>query len=127
MIYISCGNVVAYCWAMETKASLAGIEVSLFFFGLFLSGALTTLNTLIVDTHPDRPATAVAANNLFRCLVGAGSSAMAIPFINQAGIGWLGVFVAGIWLVFSPCLWLVLFYGAQWRKEHHAKKGITQS
>lgn len=127
MIYISCCTMVAYCWAMETKASLAGIEVSLFFVGLFLSGALTTLNTLIVDTHPDRPATAVAANNLFRCLVGAGSSAMAIPFINRTGLGWLGLFIAGIWLVFSPCLWLVLFYGAQWRKEHHAKKGTTQS
>lgn len=69
MIYISCGTVLGYAWAMESNASLAGIEISLFFQGLFFSGALQGLNTLIVDTHQDTPASATAANNLFCCLM----------------------------------------------------------
>jgi len=109
-------------WAMESKSSLAGIEASLFFMGLFFSGALNGMNTLIVDTHADRPATAVAANNLFRCLVGAGAAAVAIPWINRLGMGWTAVMIAGIWLIFSPCLWLVLFRGAKWRADLEQKK-----
>jgi MFS family permease len=121
MIYTTCLCVVAYGWTMETKASLAGIEVTLFFLGLFNSGGLSGLNTLVVDTHQEGPATALAANNLFRCLVSAGATALAVPLINRIGIGWTSVFIAGVWLCFSPCLWLVLLYGAQWRTDKKAK------
>ncbi|KAJ3873423.1 major facilitator superfamily domain-containing protein [Lentinula edodes] len=121
MIYISCGTLLAYAWAMQTNASLAGIEVSLFFLGLFYSGAQQGLNTLIVDTHADTPATATAANNLFRCLMSSGGTAIAPLMIEKIGIGLMGVFVSGVWFVFSPCLWAVLLYGKQWRENEKIK------
>jgi predicted MFS family arabinose efflux permease len=121
IIYLTAIAVVAYGWTMETRSSLAGIEVALFFLGLFNSGGLAGLNTLVVDTHQDSPATAMAANNLFRCLVSAGATAVAVPLIDRIGIGWTSVFIAGVWLVFSPLLWLVLFRGVKWRKEKKAK------
>ena len=117
MIYTTSLCVLAYGWTMQTKSSLAGIEVTLFFLGLFNSGGLSGLNTLVVDTHQESPATAMAANNLFRCLVSAGATAIAVPLIDRIGIGWTSVFIAGVWLCFSPCLWLVLVYGAEWRQE----------
>lgn len=117
LVYASCVALMGYAWAMESAASLAGIEVSLFFCGLCFSGGLNGLNTLVVDTHAESPATAVAANNLFRCLVGAGATALAGPLIDRIGMGWTGTLIMGIWLAFSPCLWLVLFKGASWRKE----------
>ena len=117
MIYITSLCVLAYGWTMQEKSSLAGIEVTLFFLGLFNSGGLSGLNTLVVDTHQESPATAMAANNLFRCLVSAGATAIAVPLIDRIGIGWTSVFIAGVWLFFSPCLWLVLIYGAAWRQE----------
>ncbi|KAF7518611.1 hypothetical protein G7054_g13391 [Neopestalotiopsis clavispora] len=121
MIYLTALCVVAYGWTMQTKASLAGIEASLFFLGLFNSGGLSGLNTLVVDTHHESPATALAANNLFRCLLSAGATALAVPLINRIGIGWTSVFIAGVWIFFSPCLWLVLKYGAKWRHDEKIK------
>lgn len=122
MVYISCGTVLAYAWTMETKSSLAGIEVSLFFLGLFFSGVQQGLNTLVVDTHADIPATATAANNLFRCLVSAGGTAVAPFMVNKIGIGFMGVFISAVWLCFSPLLWLVMLRGKHWREEEKAKQ-----
>lgn len=122
MVYISCGTVLAYAWTMETNSSLAGIEVSLFFMGLFFSGVQQGLNTLVIDTHQDIPATATAANNLFRCLVSAAGTAIAPYMIEKIGIGYTGVFISGVWLCFSPCLWLVMMKGKRWREEEKVKQ-----
>lgn len=122
MVYISCGTVLAYAWTMETQSGLVGIEISLFFMGLFFSGVQQGLNTLIVDTHADIPATATAANNLFRCLVSAGGTAVAPLLIDKIGIGYTGVFISGVWLLFSPCLWLVMFNGKNWRENEKARQ-----
>lgn len=127
MVYISCGTVLAYAWTMETSSSLAGIEVVLFFMGLFFSGVQQGLNTLVVDTHPDIPATATAANNLFRCLVSAGATAVAPFMIKRIGIGFTGVFISGVWLCFSPCLWLVMLRGKKWREEEKARQEKKQA
>lgn len=122
LVYISCGTVLAYAWTMESHSSLAGIEVSLFFLGLFFSGAQQGFNTLVVDTHSDIPATATAANNLFRCLISAGAVAIAPFLIEKIGIGFTGVFISGVWLCFSPLLWLVLLRGKKWREDLKAKQ-----
>lgn len=121
MVYITALCILAYGWTMQARASLAGIEVTLFFLGIFNAGGLAGLSTLVVDTHQESPATATAANNLFRYLVSAGATAAAVPLIDRIGIGWTSVFIAGLYLVFSPCLWLVLFYGAKWRHENKVK------
>ncbi|KAE9402588.1 MFS general substrate transporter [Gymnopus androsaceus JB14] len=122
MIYISCGTVLGYTWAMETNASLAGIEVALFFLGLFFSSAVQGLNTLVVDTHQDTPASATAANNMFRCFMSAGGTAIASYMIDRMGIGYMGVFISGVWICFSPFLWLVLLRGRKWREKQQAKR-----
>ncbi|ROW04878.1 hypothetical protein VMCG_04924 [Cytospora schulzeri] len=122
MVYISCGTVLAYAWTMETQSNLAGIEVALFFMGLFSSGVQQGLNTLVLDTHPDTPATATASNNLFRCLLSAGGTAVAPFMIDKTGIGLMGVFISGVWLVLSPCLWLVMLRGQKWREDEQARQ-----
>lgn len=100
---------------MESKSSLAGIEITLFFIGMFFTGALNGLNVLVVDINSDTPATAVAANNLFRCLISAGVVAIATPMINRIGLGWMSVFIAGVWVIFSPCIWIIMLFGHKWR------------
>lgn len=121
-VYMSSGVLVAYGWAIQTKSSLAGIEISLFLCGMFFSGALNGFNTLIVDTHVNMPATAVAANNLCRCLVGAGAAAIAAPLIDRLGMGWTGVLVAGIWVGASPLLWLIMVKGPGWREVEEKRQ-----
>ncbi|KJR85261.1 MFS transporter [Sporothrix schenckii 1099-18] len=126
-IYMASVAVIAYGWTMQSHASLAGIEVALFFLGVFFAGSMNGINTLIVDTHADSPATAVAANNLFRCFVSSGGTAIALPLINRIGIGFTALFIAGVWVVFSPVLWLVMFRGAEWRKNTMAKKAAKKA
>ncbi|KAI0008490.1 putative MFS transporter [Xylariaceae sp. FL0662B] len=121
LIYAACLVLIAYAWVMDYKTSLAGPLVMLFFTGHLATGAVTTLNVLAVDINQDTPATAMAAINLFRCLMGAGATAIANPLIDRIGIGWTGTFVAFLWALFSPSLWAVRRYGPQWRAEAHAR------
>ncbi|KAF4448023.1 putative dityrosine transporter [Fusarium austroafricanum] len=117
LVYMACAMVIIYGWIMEQKLALAGIEVSLFFLALSISGAMNNLNTLIVDLNTHSAATAVAANNLARCLVGAGAVAVADPMINEWGLGWTSVFISGVWVIFSILLWVVMWKGQSWRME----------
>ncbi|CAK7265624.1 hypothetical protein SEPCBS119000_001608 [Sporothrix epigloea] len=121
-IYTASVATIAYGWTMDRHAALAGIEVALFFMGVSFAGAMNGINTLIVDTHADSPATAVAANNLFRCFVSSGGTAIALPLINRIGMGYTSVVIAAVWVVFSPLLWLVMFRGAEWRRATLAKQ-----
>ncbi|PYH98113.1 MFS general substrate transporter [Aspergillus ellipticus CBS 707.79] len=107
LVYLAALSFIAYGWVMVHKTSLAGPVVTLFFGAHFITGAFTALSTLIVDLNRNSPATAVAANNLFRCLLGAGASAVAAPMIDGIGIGWAGTLIALLWVVLSPCVWAV--------------------
>jgi len=73
---------------MDKRTNLAGPMVTLFFTGHTVTGGFSLLNTLVVDCNIESPATAVAANNLFRCLFGAGAVAAAVPLIERIGMGW---------------------------------------
>ncbi|RHZ45557.1 uncharacterized protein CDV56_102651 [Aspergillus thermomutatus] len=117
LVYCACLCIIAYGWVMEYKTALAGPVVMLFFTGHLTSGAVSSLGTLIVDIHRQSPATAVAANNLFRCLLGAGAVAVADPLIQRIGIGWTATLIAFLWVAFSPCVWAVFIWGHQWREE----------
>ncbi|KAK7746612.1 hypothetical protein SLS62_009333 [Diatrype stigma] len=124
LVYAACAAIAAYAWVMMMMGgarTLAGPLVALFFVGHLTTGAFSALNTLVVDIHVGTPATAVAANNLFRCLMGAGAAAVANPLIERIGLGWTGTFVAGLWVVCSPALWAVMRYGPEWRAEARAR------
>lgn len=121
LTYLASISIIAYGWVMEYRTPLAGPLVVLFFVGHFTTGGFSTLNTLVVDTHRETPATATAANNLLRCLLGAGAAAVSTPLINRIGIGWAGTSIAFPWVLFSPSLYAVLRWGPQWRIEKRLK------
>ena len=80
------------------------------------------MNVLIVDLNYSTPATATAANNLVRCFLGAGSTALVHPILYTLGRGWTYTSVAALWLLFSPVLWAIYRWGYGWRKERDANK-----
>lgn len=53
------------------------------------------MNVLIIDLNYSTAATAVAANDLVRCLLGAGSTALVLPMLNALGRGWTYTALAG--------------------------------
>ena len=55
--------------------------------GLCVNGAFNILSTLVVDLYPQSPSTATAANNLVRCVVGAGGTGIINIMIQHMGRG----------------------------------------
>ncbi|KAJ5099095.1 hypothetical protein N7532_006096 [Penicillium argentinense] len=122
LIYMSSIVIVGYGWVMNFHTNLAGPLIMLFFVSHLVAGASSVLTTLLVDLHVNRPATVNTARNLFRCLAGAGAVAGAVPLINVIGIGWFGTIIAFIWVLFSPVMWGVYFWGHDYRQRKNASQ-----
>jgi MFS family permease len=115
--------VIGYGWMVDSNISLAGPCVMLFIFGYSMTAMFNTMNILMVDIYQGRPASATAANNLTRCLLGAGATAAVIPLTESIGIGWTCTLAAGLWGGFSlPLLLFLMKVGPRWRREAKARK-----
>ena len=121
LLYLSCVGMIAYGWVLAFRTSLAGPLVALFFTGYGILAAFQVMQILMVDLSPGNPAAATAANNLFRCLLGAGSTAVVVPMVDKLGVGWTYTFAALLWISLSPTLWLLIKYGPRWRKAKRDK------
>ena len=95
-------TVICYGWVLEKETSLAGPLVLLFVMGITMTGTFNMLSTLLVDLYPMSPATVTAANNLVRCVFGAGGLAVVEPMLKAMGRGWCYTFIALVCLAFSP-------------------------
>ena len=118
------GNIgsIAYGWTLDYRTNLAGPLILLFVFGYGSMAAFQVMQILIVDINPGNAASSTAATNLFRCLLGAGSTAVVVPMIEKMGVGWAYTFASLVWIALSPTLWLLLKYGPAWRKEKKEKE-----
>ena len=122
LLYVGNIGSIAYGWTLDYKTNLAGPLILLFVFGYGSMAAFQVLQILMVDLNPGNAASATAANNLFRCLLGAGATAVVLPMINRMGIGWAYTFASLVWIALSPTLWLLIRYGPRWRKERKEKE-----
>ncbi|KAL8817333.1 MAG: hypothetical protein Q9191_008167, partial [Dirinaria sp. TL-2023a] len=100
--------VIIYGWLLELHVNLAGPIILLFATSFLLSASMQVLSTLMVDIWPGRSAAATAANNLFRCEVGAAASAAIQPMIQAIGRGWAYTTLALISAASTPFLVLVV-------------------
>ena len=115
LVYLSCIWVAIYGWIIHLTVHVSGPLILLFLLGNSMTGSSITLTGLILGLYPHQPATALAASNMARHLLGAGAVAAIIPLIRTIGTGWTGSLVAFAYLMSSVLLWVVYFYGAQWR------------
>lgn len=112
---------VSYGWALDRNAPLAVSLVLLFLIGLLVNGSFNIISTLIVDLNPHSPSTATAANNLCRCMMGAGGTAVLDLMLRNMGRGWCFTFVALVCAAASPLLLVSLKWGPKWREERLVK------
>ncbi|CAD6573418.1 MAG: hypothetical protein ASARMPREDX12_006017 [Alectoria sarmentosa] len=120
-LYIGCAALVAYGWTLRLEAHIAAPLVLTFLIGVFMTTTYNSLNILLVDLYPDSPSTASAANNLTRCLIGAGGSAVIEPMISRMGSGWAFTLVGLIVVAASPMLYVVRRWGPIWREERRER------
>jgi hypothetical protein len=121
MLYISCILMLIYGWILEINGPLAAALVVLFFFSFCVTASFNVISTLLIDFYPKAPATATAANNLMRCLLGAGATGVITPMINAMGRGWCFTFLSLFLVASSPMLWVIYFKGMGWREERRIK------
>lgn len=122
LLYFSVLGLIGYGWVLDFETNLAGPFILLFVFGYGSMAAFQVMQILMVDLNPGQAASATAANNLFRCLLGAGSTSVVVPMIERMGVGWAYTFASLLWIAFSPCLWALMKYGPKWRKAKKEKE-----
>ncbi|KAH6889384.1 major facilitator superfamily domain-containing protein [Thelonectria olida] len=112
---------IAWGWAVDAKAHPAVPCVISAILGVGMIGFNNTTSALLVDIHPGKAGTATAANNLTRCLVGAGATAAVVPMIDAMGIGWAFTLVGGLYFVTCPALVVLMVFGIKWRSQREEK------
>lgn len=122
MFFLAGAFLIIYGWLLTKKFSIAAPVITLFVVGYGLTFTFQVLNVLMVDIYPGKPSVATAANNLFRCEIGAVFTAIILPLINAIGIGWAYTILALMFIGFAPMLLIIMQKGPQWRKEKKAKE-----
>ncbi|KAF2487046.1 major facilitator superfamily domain-containing protein [Neohortaea acidophila] len=114
--------VVGYGWLLDAKVSVAGPIIMLFILGYCLIAGSQALITLMVDIYPGKPATATAANNVVRCLLGAAATAAIGPMTNAIGNGWSYTILAVLFMASATGPLVTMKYGVKWRRAKKEKK-----
>ena len=134
LLYTGIATILCYGWVLEKEAHLAAPLILQFIMGVCLTGAFNVMSTMLIDLYPLSPATATAANNLVRYLVGAAGTAVIIQMVNRMGRGWCFTFIATVVFFTSPLLWAELKWGRGWREErrvriekHRQEKGMKRA
>ena len=117
LVCLASVTLISYGWVLQSMRPLAAPLVLLFFIGFAGSGAFSVCSTLLVDVCPESAGRATAANNLVRCSLGAGASAVVGPMLASMGRGGCYTFVGGLWVVFVPLILGIMRWGKSWREE----------
>ena len=121
-LYLAAFAIIALGWVLEFETNLAGPLILLFFIGYNFLAAFNVMGVLVIDIYRESPATASAANNLIRCLLGAGGTALVIPMINAMGRGWTYTFIGLVCIALTPVFFVVMRCGPGWREERRLRE-----
>ena len=99
-------SVLVFGWTLDKKVHISVPIICTFILGWASTSIQGIVTTYIVDLYHSESASAGAALNFSRCLMGAGATAIVLPIINAIGTGWTFSMFSGI-LVLSMSLLFV--------------------
>ncbi|CRL24458.1 Sucrose/H+ symporter, plant [Penicillium camemberti] len=117
MTVLAALSIVVYGVLIPLQPPLLIALIVVFVICFCITAAYNVMNILIVDLYYETPATAMAANNLVRCFLGAGAAAVVNPLIKRIGAQWTYCFVSGAIVLVTPILSIVYLQGWEWRKK----------
>lgn len=120
-VMLTAAAILCYGWVMQVETNLAAPLVLMFITGFASTSAFNVMSVMLVDLYPLSPATATAANNLVRCLLGAGATGIIIYMIDAMGRGYCFTFIALVVIALSPILMALERWGPQWREARRMK------
>ena len=110
---------LVFGWTMEHHVHVAVPIICTFFLGWSATSIISIISTFMVDIYPKKGASATAAVNLARCLMGAGGTASVLPTVNKIGVGWTFTLWSGIMLVALGLIALQMRKGVEWRRRRN--------
>ncbi|KAJ7627150.1 MFS general substrate transporter [Roridomyces roridus] len=105
----------AYGWCVQERTNLSGPLILLIGIGFFSMMVMNATQTLILDLVPDQSSSVTACNNLLRGGLSAIMVAVIDLILRALKPGWTYVLLAGICVVTSPMVFVVLRIGPVWR------------
>lgn len=109
--------VLVFGWTMEHHVHVSVPIICTFFLGWAATSIIGTISTFMVDLFPKKGASATAALNLMRCLMGAGGTASVLPIVNRIGVGWAFTLWAAVMLAALGLIVLQMARGPKWRRR----------
>ncbi|KAJ7354428.1 MFS general substrate transporter [Mycena albidolilacea] len=118
-ILLTCfvASCAAYGWCIERRVSIAGPLVFLVV-GLFTMAIMNAAQTLILDLVPSQS----LPNNLVRCALSAAFVAVIQPILSALGAEWTYVLLAGMCVVVSPLIYIVIRIGPRYCVKRRRSK-----
>lgn len=87
-------GLIEYGRVLDIQTNLAGPLILLFVLGYGFMPAFQVIQVLMIGLSPGNAASATAANDLFCCLLGAGSTSVVVPMIEWMLGGWANTFAS---------------------------------
>jgi MFS family permease len=110
-----------YGWTTYYQTHWIAPILSLFPFSFGIMGLFLPIMTYLVDCYPMYAASAIAANTVFRSLVGALLPMAGPAMYAQLGLGWGNSLLGFICVAMIPVPMLIYAYGARLRKSQKFK------
>lgn len=119
---LECASVLVFGWTLEYGVHIAVPIICTFILGWAATSTISVVTTFMVDIYPKQAASATAAVNLARCLLGAGGTAAVLPIVHAIGVGWTFTLFVGI-MIFSLGFVVLQFrYGSRRRLKREHKE-----
>ncbi|CEP67301.1 MFS transporter LALA0_S22e00122g [Lachancea lanzarotensis] len=118
-------SVLLFGWTLDKHIHIAVPTICTFFTGWAAMAIQSTVSTYMVDLFPNGSASASAAVNLARCLLGAGGSAAAMPILDSIGIGWGFTMLSAILCAALVLIIVQVRFGRKWCSQY--RENETQS
>lgn len=110
-----------YGWSAYYNAPLASTIIALVPYGFGIMGLFLPITTYIVDSYPLYAASAIAANVIFRSVVGALLPLAGPPMYASLGLGWGNTLLGLICVVMIPIPLVFYKFGGKLRKAQTFK------
>jgi hypothetical protein len=113
---------LVFGWTTEHRVHVSVPIIGTFFLGWVSTSIIGISTTFLVDLFSKKGASAAAALNFVRCVMGAGGTASVLPIVNSIGLGRTFTLWSGIMLAALGLIALQMVKGRKWRQKREVLK-----
>ncbi|EXJ59505.1 uncharacterized protein A1O5_12130 [Cladophialophora psammophila CBS 110553] len=114
---LECVSVLVFGWTVNQGVHISVPIICFFVLGWAAISLQSVISTYLVDIHHTQSASAMAALNLVRCLLGAGGTAVVGPLISSVHVGWAFTLLTGVMLFLGGLVVVQFMFGNGWKRK----------